>query len=76
MHRADSPTGRQRTFGPPTLFDLTALQRPQPPAPVVYYLVPDVPPRDRPATWRTVVGFGAVIGGGLSLGLLLVFILL
>lgn len=76
LQRADSPTGRQGTFGPPAFFDLTTLQRPQPPAPTVYYLVPEVPTRDQPATWRTVLGFGAVIGGGLSLGLLLVLILL
>lgn len=76
MRRADPPPSRQTGFGHPALFDLTALERRPPPAPTVVYLVPEVAIRDRPATWRTVAGFSAVIAGGLGLGLLLAAFLL
>ena len=76
LARTGSPTEHPRTFGHPVFFDLTTLRPPPPEVPTVYYLVPEAPTRDRPTTWRTVLGFGAVISGGLSLGLLLVFFLL
>lgn len=60
----------------PVMFDLTTVQRPRPPEPTVYYLVPEVPTRDRPSTWCTVAGFGGVISVGLGLGLLLARLLL
>lgn len=54
------------------LFDLTRVARAtRSSAPLqVYYLVPD--PQSAPsAAWRTFVGFGAIVGAGMSIGLLL-----
>lgn len=76
MHRADPPQDTRASFGPPAIFDLTALGRPAPAPPTVYYLVPEACVRDRPASWRTAVGFSLVVGGGLGLGLLLALLLL
>lgn len=63
-------------FGRPAVFDLTTLGRPGPPAPAVYYLVPEPNPTGSPSSWRTVVGFALVVGGGLALGLFLALVLL
>ncbi len=54
------------------MFDLTSVKRPEPPAPpTVYYLVADPCRRSGGGAWRTVAGFGFVIGVGVGLGLLL-----
>lgn len=76
MRHADPPKARQAGFGPPAIFDLTALGRPGQAAPTVYYLVPEQIVRDRPTSWRTALGFGLVVGGGLGLGLVLAMVLL
>jgi len=67
------------------VFDLTALQKvqkkPRPDheePPTVYYLVPreSAKPGRSSSAWRTVAGFGVVIGMGLGLGLILARLLL
>ena len=66
-------------FGTPILFDLTTVRDVEPPAhqePTVYYLAMLPPPRPEPFPWRTVVGFGSVVLGGIGLGLLLATLLL
>ncbi|MDY0000599.1 MAG: hypothetical protein RBU30_04835 [Polyangia bacterium] len=76
MRRAEPTRDPQGGFGPPALFDLTTLERPRPTPPQVYYLVPEPKLTDRPVGWRTAVGFTAVVGGGLGLGLILALVLL
>jgi hypothetical protein len=65
------------------VFDLTAVHKGQKNTrdeepPTVYYLVPrESPAPGRSASaWRTVAGFGVVIGMGLGLGLILARLLL
>ena len=66
-------------FGAPILFDLTVLRErtaDRQLGPTIYYLSRPPVSEKEVFPWRTVIGFGAVVLSGVSLGLVLACLLL